>query len=209
MVILVYGGTYMKIIFGSVIENGKRIRKYLVLEPKTCIVCGELFEPKRQDSKYCSDKCSRVAEYENNKENYKKKSLEYYNNNKEKRSESRKKYYWSDPERFRLATKEYNKLHKEEKNKKDNEYKDKTRHDSKKKLLIDEFGCKCSMCGKEGSTFEIVAHHVTFDKNDHESQVLLCRSCHMRVHESFSEYNKNRVPIGVSPSEHLGGTRGE
>jgi len=37
----------------------------------------------------------------------------------------------------------------------------------------------CSNCGKIGTTYEIVMHHV---KNSHEGQILLCRSCHMKVH---------------------------
>lgn len=63
-------------------------------------------------------------------------------------------------------------------------YKDKVRHAHKRRELVDENGYVCSECGRSGSSFEIVAHHSTFDSDSHEHQELLCRACHARVHHS-------------------------
>jgi predicted nucleic acid-binding Zn ribbon protein len=172
----------MKIIIGVVEENGKRVRRTLALESRKCLICGTEFEPKKQSSRFCSRKCGKVFEYRNNRERYIKNSIKHYEQNLEKSKQRRKEYYWSDPEKFRLLAKQYRELHKVEKNLKDNQYKDKVRHGGKKEKLIEEFGCVCSICGKEGTTTDIVAHHVTLNNQEHDNQILLCRSCHMRLH---------------------------
>jgi hypothetical protein len=64
----------------------------------------------------------------------------------------------------------------------DRRYKDKIRHGKKRTKLIKENGLICEKCGKKGNEFQIVAHHESFDKFDHENQVLLCRSCHSKEH---------------------------
>jgi predicted nucleic acid-binding Zn ribbon protein len=172
----------MKIIYGVVEENGKRVRKYLALEPRQCLICGNEFEPITQTSKYCSRKCGKKADYESHRERYINRSRESYRVNIDEKKILRKKKYWSNPEKFRLLAKQYRELHKVEKNLKDNQYKDKVRHGGKKEKLIEEFGCVCSICGKEGTTTDIVAHHVTLNNQEHDNQILLCRSCHMRLH---------------------------
>jgi AraC-like DNA-binding protein len=64
-------------------------------------------------------------------------------------------------------------------------YKDKIRHGGKRSSLLTNVGVKCSQCGCEGTTFDIVAHHLTGNNQDHEHQVLLCRSCHMKLHTAI------------------------
>lgn len=67
-------------------------------------------------------------------------------------------------------------------------HKDKMLHGNKRSELLTENGFKCSACGKEGNSFEIVAHHVTLDKADHDNQVLLCRACHASLHCKGREF---------------------
>jgi hypothetical protein len=64
----------------------------------------------------------------------------------------------------------------------DERYKDKMRHGGKRGELIAKFGLVCSACGVSGSGFNIVAHHLTGDPQNHSVQVLLCRRCHAKVH---------------------------
>jgi len=71
----------------------------------------------------------------------------------------------------------------------DREYKDKVRHGGRRKELLKENGFKCSKCGKTEYSFNIVAHHTTFDSKEHEYQELLCRSCHAKIH------SKERKPL--------------
>lgn len=175
----------MKVIYAVVVENGKRVRRPLALKPRICEECGTEFEPKKQISRYCSLHCSNKAERKRHSDRAKMKAKEYYANNLDKCREQRKRYYWSDPERFRAATREWNKNNREAKSMRDNKYKDLVRHGGLKEELIKSNGCICGECGKEADTYTIVAHHVTLNNQEHEQQKLLCRSCHMRLHQTI------------------------
>jgi len=65
----------------------------------------------------------------------------------------------------------------------DAKYKDVLRHGGKRSELIAMFGLTCSACGVSGSGYEIVAHHLTGNPQDHALQVLLCRPCHASIHQ--------------------------
>ena len=150
---------------------------------RRCEFCGEEFSPKRQSSRYCTRKCGKRAEYKRNAEKYNAKSQQWYKDNVERAKARRKAKYWSAPEFYRAATRSWNKLHPEHKRATDNSYKDKVRHGNKRAELIARSGLVCSRCGKVGTRFSIVAHHVTHDNQDHSEQVLLCRACHAREHK--------------------------
>lgn len=62
-------------------------------------------------------------------------------------------------------------------------YKDKVRHGGHRERLLEIHGPRCSICGYEGEEFEIVAHHITGKPNEHDFQILLCRSCHASIHQ--------------------------
>jgi len=66
-------------------------------------------------------------------------------------------------------------------------YKDKTRHAGKREELIHKTGLTCTKCGKVGSSYQIVAHHITGNNQEHEHQELLCRACHCRLHQSVEK----------------------
>lgn len=172
----------MKIIYGVVVQDGKIIRKPIILNDRKCDECDKKFTPKRQDSKYCSRQCSKLAEGKRNAERYKANSKRYYREHLETIKKCRKEYYWSDPERWREKAKQYRINHKEEKSVKDSIYKDKIRHGGKRAELLEQNGCVCSKCGKETNSFNITAHHKTFNSSEHEHQELLCRSCHFKIH---------------------------
>ena len=173
----------MKIIYGSVIVDGEKSRRPILLEKRFCEECGLEFQPVTQASKYCSRKCSKKAEHKRNAERYKQKAKEWYEDNLEKARERRKEYYWKNPNHWREKTREWGEAHPKEKRQRDCVYKDKTRHGEKRQEMIKKFGLKCSECGLESENeFDIVLHHVKFDPQDHSEQVLLCRSCHAKVH---------------------------
>jgi hypothetical protein len=71
-------------------------------------------------------------------------------------------------------------------------HKDKSRHGDKRIALISNNGFVCSACGVQGNSFDIVAHHTTFDNQEHNFQVLLCRSCHAKLHS----VGRTLKPIG-------------
>ena len=47
----------MRIIWAKVVENGKTVRKHIVLDDRKCKVCGNEFTPYKTDSMCCSRKC--------------------------------------------------------------------------------------------------------------------------------------------------------
>lgn len=51
----------MKIIWGRVLEDGKLVRKHIVLEERHCVICGGVFNPPRITSTCCSEKCRSLA----------------------------------------------------------------------------------------------------------------------------------------------------
>ncbi len=63
----------------------------------------------------------------------------------------------------------------------DKEYKDKVRHGGKRGKLLDAFGAVCFECKQQFTESQVVAHHL-IDKTDHRFQILLCRSCHRKIH---------------------------
>lgn len=68
--------------------------------------------------------------------------------------------------------------------KRDMEYKDRVRHGGKRaELLNGKTAYRCSICGVTGSGFDIVAHHVSGNSQDHEHQIQLCRKCHAKIHD--------------------------
>ena len=75
-------------------------------------------------------------------------------------------------------------------------YRDKHRHGGmREKLLAQDCGFTCYMCGKKGTRYEIATHHIMYDSNNHEKQVNLCRSCHAKEHyneRSFGEVGRKR-----------------
>ena len=79
--------------------------------------------------------------------------------------------------------------------KQEHEYKDKIRHGSRKSEFIKATGLVCSTCGKVGNSFEIIAHHKTFNNKEHEQQELLCRACHCRLHHAVEKKPVTREQI--------------
>lgn len=147
-----------------------------------CEVCGGQYAKSRMAQKYCSRKCYKRAEYLRNKDRYKESSRQWYANNHDQAVARRREYYWKDPEKWREKSNDYRKANLEKVADINRSYKDVVRHGGKRQELIDESGLVCSECGKECNSFQIVAHHETFDPTRHDEQVLLCRSCHMKAH---------------------------
>lgn len=173
----------MKAIWAVVIEDGVRKRKLLLLENRNCEICGEEFEPNKQDSKYCSRKCGKKAYNDRTKKQNNERAKRYRENNLEKVKEKRKAYYWSDPERFRQQTRDYFASRRKQKRKQDSQYKDDIRHGGKRKELLEECDNICGECGNKFPEHMLDAHHSTFDKSDHDNQEILCKSCHTRLHQ--------------------------
>ena len=172
----------MKVIYGFTEVNGNIVRRPIVLEEKKCSLCGSVFQPKRQDSEHCSRICQKRAEYKRNSEKRIAKSSEYYHKNLEEVKKRRKEYYHKNPEHWKAKAKEWRLKNLETASKNRKEWNDKVRHDGKREELIKEHGYICFSCGKESTSFDIVAHHSNFNPNDHSEQELLCRSCHCILH---------------------------
>jgi DNA-directed RNA polymerase subunit RPC12/RpoP len=84
-------------------------------------------------------------------------------------------------------------------------HKDKKRHGGRRYELISKYGYKCSDCGKESNEFDIIAHHVSGNNQDHENQVLLCRACHCRVHHSVEKkpLTREQIEEAIATSRNL------
>lgn len=172
----------MRVIYGVVVKDGKKTRQALVLEDRECPICHSIFTPKRQDSNVCSRKCSKKDDYQKHSERYKNTSSQYYREHSDEINKTRSEQYLANPEYYKQRNREYIRKSKEKRHIKDAIYKDTLRHGGKRSELIENNGLKCELCGKEGTRFDIVAHHITLDNKEHEKQCLLCRSCHMRLH---------------------------
>lgn len=83
-------------------------------------------------------------------------------------------------------------------------YKDKTRHGGKRKELLDRYGPVCFFCGQIKEKISISAHHI-FDSSNHDFQILLCRSCHGKIHGTVDKRPVNIEDLinAISSSETL------
>jgi len=159
--------------------EGKKV--WMVLEDRKCEICGVIYEPYTQDARCCSRKCYRKSEYKRKKEqiladrkrDYEKnkpiilaKNREYYQKHQEERREYRKKYYANNREELLSSVEEYN---------------DEQRHGGRRKELIGKYGHTCYLCGKTEVNY-LAAHHITLNNKEHEKQVLLCPTCHGKLH---------------------------
>ena len=161
----------------------------------TCSICSKQFDPKTYSSQYCSLDCSKKAYYQRNAEENRLRAKKWYQDNIEKARERRKKQYWENPEKYRKLARQWSANNPIKKKKSNVVYKDKLRHGGKKKELIKATGLVCSTCGKVGNSFEIIAHHKTFNNKEHEQQELLCRACHCRLHHAVEKKPVTREQI--------------
>jgi len=88
----------------------------------------------------------------------------------------------------------------------DRQYKDKIRHGGRREYLLNIFGPVCSHCGLEKEEKDITLHHLV-NKDIHDFQILLCRSCHAKVHglgvTGYSEEEKEELIQTLSSSATL------
>lgn len=93
----------------------------------------------------------------------------------------------------------------EVKKKADKKYKDKVLHGNKRTELIQKTGLVCVKCGKIGSSFQIVAHHITGNNQEHDHQELLCRACHCRLHQSVPKklVTKEQIEVAIKTTKNL------
>ena len=173
-----------KAIEGTFWVNGKKIRKPVYLQERRCEECGEWFDPPKMISRYCSRKCGKAAEAKRNAEKYKAASKERYRANKDKISQKRKEYYWSNPELFRAKSRNYRRDNPVKARKTDKEQKDKARFDG---LREDAFK-GVNSCIQCGSRENLVVHHQDHNPkhNDAANFSVLCRSCHLKLHDPLS-----------------------
>lgn len=181
----------MKIVWGTVVENGCKVRRHIILEDKNCEFCGNKFTPQKTISRYCSRDCGKQAERNRNANKNALRTKEWYRNNKGIAKERRREYYLANRERLIEYSKDYRNNHLGIKKVNDGLYKDKIRHGSLKELLIEKHGMICQWCGKQSDSFDLTAHHVSGDPTDHKNQTLLCRSCHAKVHDLGSYGSKD------------------
>ena len=177
----------MREIQGIVIENGVKIKRKMVIEDRECSICGTLYEPYTQDATCCSKKCYRAAEYKRKREDILKQRKASYLKNKDKVLERSKKYYLQHRKETKVRTRKYYLANRQTFLDNVAAYADKVRHGGKRKELIALHGYVCYLCNKTSKI--IAAHHVTLDKTDHENQILLCSSCHSKLHWLIKKQN--------------------
>lgn len=167
------------------VVDGVRRRRPIVLENRKCERCGNEYEPKHQDSKYCSQKCGKSVYEASHRTQAIARARKWYANNLDKAREKRKAYYWSDPEGFKAKAKEWS-LKNSERCKTNNRKKhDRLRHGGMREQIIKEQEGICSVCGKDTLVGwrDSCVHHATFNPNNHSDQTLVCRKCHIKLHK--------------------------
>lgn len=171
----------MRTIQGIVIEDGVKVKRWMVLEDRLCEVCGAKYEPYNQDSACCSKKCYQKRQRGKNPEARAEYRKKYYERNKKKILKHNKKYHAKHREKIKAYHRDLYNANRDERLKLQSEYADTQRHGGMRKVLLEKHGHTCYMCGKE-NVKNIAAHHKTLDKTDHEYQVLVCLSCHAKIH---------------------------
>ena len=159
-------------------------RKNVLVKKKKCSECGEMFIPKRVYSLFCTRTCGKVNERKKSREQNNERSKKWYAENKENRSITRKAKYWSNPELARQKTKEWREKNPDKAKSTQRRTKDNMRHGGLGDNIIKDSEYMCFMCKKDTRVGwrDACVHHATFNKDDHSEQVLLCRSCHAKIH---------------------------
>jgi hypothetical protein len=178
----------MRMIEGVVEVDGKKVKRKILLEDRLCDVCGNKYEPYTQDARCCSKKCYRKALSIKNSIRTKEARKKSYERNKNEILAHNKKWYQSHQEERKTYRREYYRKNKERILDQVSEYSDLVRHGGERSKLIKKHGHVCYMCGCESE--RIVAHHVTLNKEDHEHQVLLCLSCHAKLHAMIKWHSR-------------------
>ena len=129
-----------------------KVRRWLILRSKLCEECGCEFQPKKRDSRYCSRACGKKAESKRNADKYSARGKKWYQDNLEEAKTKRKERYWSDPEKYRKDSNDWRKNNVDKDKECQARSKDNAIHGGRRKEILDD------------------------------NQVLLCRSCHAKVH---------------------------
>lgn len=75
-----------------------------------------------------------------------------------------------------------------------------TRWYNKRKEALEFHGKKCKKCG---STQNLDAHHLTYERFGHENMtdlMILCRTCHEDEHSKYKVNSTPKLPKFVSPT---------
>jgi hypothetical protein len=176
-----------------------------MITTKICEICSKEFQSWNKSQTCCSKNCKGTRDYRANGEKRRERVKEWYRNNIDKVREKRKLAYQKDPEKWKAKAKEYRLLHPENKKEYDGQYRDKVRHGGIKQQLVDKHGLVCQKCGKQSTSFDIVAHHITGDNQDHSQQELLCRACHCRLHQSVPKkhISKEQIEMAIKTTKNL------
>lgn len=177
-----------------------------------CVMCGEKFESKRSDTKYCSEKCrtraETIARVEKKRQNRKVqiKKCEFCESEFFPHIRNPHQIYCSQScldkamyekakenpdykEKKKMYDIKYREENRESKRERDLKYKDNLRFGGNGSKAMERDGYKCMECGKNNRKALIVHHKDhsgSSDKpnNDLSNLVTLCRSCHMNHHSS-------------------------
>lgn len=170
----------MNIIFAEIVENGKKIRKPLILDDRKCAQCGAVFQPKRQGSLFCSKKCRQKYDYQKHKARYSEYNKQRYLENLEYRKIKRKEYYAKNRTQALEYSRRWRDKNKKEYLAKNSNYHDRVRFGGLRDGILSG-NEQCSICG---SMNKLVVHHVDHNKdhNATENLIVLCRKCHINEH---------------------------
>ena len=113
------------------------------------------------------------AYYQKNKEKFAKYHEEWRKKNSEKLKEYSKKYREKNKEKLTIYLRRYYDKNKERINISNLAYK------KGRALLVSERGGKCVKCGKDKN---LILHHEDYETFDEKKLMLLCRSCHRKIH---------------------------
>ena len=179
-----------------------------------CIICGNSFAAKRNDAKYCSEKCRTRKETMDRTKNrqdklvleispvqclicgitftpskYRKDQVYCGNKCLSKGMGIKQANKDGYKEQKRLYDKQYRKIHADKKRETNIKYKDNLRFGGNGSKAMERDGHKCTECGKTNRK-ALIVHHIDHSgssdnpNNDLSNLTTLCRSCHMRHHSS-------------------------
>jgi GTP cyclohydrolase I len=160
-----------------------------------CKVCGKEFEydPRVSKGLYCSREC-RYKDHSNIIKNS-------YTDERRKLQSDNAKRQMSDKAQIEIRKDKLSKIkHSEEWNMKNSEAHQK--HVDYRKIAFEAHGCTCARCGKKLTEQEAVVHHINGEHfideltdNSPENLMVLCRSCHTKLHHEQKDFINKFVGI--------------
>lgn len=149
------------------------------MDERMCGVCGRKYVPTEPNQRRtCSEVCRVIWDSDYNRQHVR----EWRLKNLERSKEAKRLDYQKNKDRYKERARLWRLNNPEQRKVQNKNTNDRVVHGGFASLIRQKHDNKCQKCGKETTGFDAIVHHVTFVPSEHETQTLLCRSCHKTLH---------------------------